>query len=85
MSNRHYPRYDSRRSLKPNTTLVCMAKSCTKQARHRVFVQVSYMRGDDDDYVVCDEHRKFPSGPEYLDDWLKMIEIRPVSAKEGTT
>ena len=77
MSRRHYPRYDSRRALSPRTSLRCQYATCEAQAKWRIFVQVTYMRGDDEDCVVCDEHRKFPEGHDNLDNWYACIVSRP--------
>ena len=56
MSNHTYPRFDSVRKLSPKTSLTCNATGCTKQATKRIWVQESYMRGDDEAVVCCDDH-----------------------------
>lgn len=75
MSSRHYPRYDSRKRLAPHTHTGCMAKGCGQKAQWQVFVQFSYFRGEDGDYLVCEEHRKF-ANPDHLDDWIEQMEDR---------
>lgn len=75
MSKRHYPRYDSRKKLSPHTTKCCQYGTCTDQAVWKVFVQVNFMRGEDEDYNVCEAHRKFDD-PERLDDWVSQMVAR---------
>jgi hypothetical protein len=77
MSKHHYPRYDSRRKMPPNTPKTCEVAGCGEKAKWQVFVQVSYMRGDDDDYRVCEAHRKFD--PEHMDEWLASMRATPTA------
>lgn len=46
-----YPRIGSSRN---HTKGLCQC--CQKPAKHRVDIQVSYMRGDDEVYLVCQDH-----------------------------
>jgi len=53
MSNHKYPRFDSWGGMKKNTTAKCDATGCDKLAIKRIFVQESYMRGDDQCVKAC--------------------------------
>lgn len=59
MSRRdRYPQFDSMRELSPNTSSICQASGCQAQATKVVFMQFSYMRGEDECVRCCDEHAK---------------------------
>lgn len=54
MARRQYPQLDSIRGKRAGKPCACCGKPDTAVA----WVQWSYMRGEDEDYPVCDEHRK---------------------------
>lgn len=51
-----YPRFDSWRGMEKNTTAKCDAIGCDKLAVRRIWVQESYMRGDDECVKACADH-----------------------------
>jgi hypothetical protein len=58
--SKKYPRFDSifktYKRVHPNGTPPC--ELCDKPAVVRIFMEVNYMNGDDEDFRVCDEHLK---------------------------
>ncbi|MFO1465831.1 MAG: hypothetical protein U1F35_05230 [Steroidobacteraceae bacterium] len=66
--NRHrYPRFDSDRKLPENTASICDVIGCNEQAKKTVFIQFSYMRGEDECVKLCAPHAERAIGdPEGL-------------------
>lgn len=56
MSRKDYPVFGDWRGMKKNTIAKCDAIGCDKLATKRQFVQISYMRGDDECMKCCDDH-----------------------------
>ena len=58
--SKKYPRFDrifkTYKRVHPNGTPPC--ELCDKPAVVRIFMEVNYMNGDDEDFRVCDEHLK---------------------------
>lgn len=56
--SKQYPRFDSimksYQKCHPNNRPTC--ECCGEPAVCRIFMQVSYMRGEDEDFKVCKEH-----------------------------
>lgn len=52
MSNRKYPRLDSIRKKPPQKLCAC----CGEPGVETVWVQWSYMRGEDEPYAACHKH-----------------------------
>lgn len=52
MSNHKYPRLDSIRRKASGRQCAC----CENKDHETVWVQWSYMRGEDEDYPVCQQH-----------------------------
>lgn len=50
-----YPRLQSAKKYKPGTELP-ECNFCHEKATHKIWIEHDFMRGNDEDYKVCDEH-----------------------------
>jgi hypothetical protein len=67
-----YPCYGGETHI-PKCTEQCEA--CDKPATHSLRVQFDYMRGDDENYLVC--HRHLEIGRKKIKQFLAHVESKP--------
>lgn len=52
--SKKYPRFHGRRKYKGQGSTEC--DCCTKMAIGRACIEFTYMRGEDEDFKVCEDH-----------------------------
>ena len=55
---RQYPRISEVNKKPKLTKKICECKGCNNIATRLVTVQITYMRGDDEIYQTCDDHKR---------------------------
>lgn len=65
--NRKYPRLHNKWKFKHKDKMEC--ECCTEIATGKVCVEFTYMRGEDEDYRVCDHH--YQMATDNFDQFLK--------------
>ena len=70
MSRRKYPRLDRTGKYKNNKGKLC--ECCDEKVTAFVWVQFTYMRGEDEKYDVCENHRRMAT--QEFDRFLKEAE-----------
>lgn len=71
MSNRKYPRYEGREKYRGPPKL---CECCGEQARFVVSYQVSWFRGDDAEWLVCEPHAEAARSD--LDAFCELVDER---------
>jgi len=61
MTKRRYPRLGALERLRPRETLLC--DCCSDAAVTKLWIQVSWFRGDDEVILTCGHHRDLARKP----------------------